>query len=74
MSVIIDKQETSVIEVDGDPTTIIIQGVGIPGADGQGVPAGGSTGEVLAKASNTNYDTEWVDLTSKMIVTSIIFG
>lgn len=28
---------------------------------GEGVPAGGTTGQVLAKASNTDYDTEWVD-------------
>ena len=31
--------------------------------NGIGVPAGGSTGQVLAKASNTDYDTEWVDQT-----------
>lgn len=31
--------------------------------NGVGVPAGGSTGQVLAKASNTDYDTEWVDQT-----------
>lgn len=31
------------------------------GGGGSGnVPAGGTTGQVLAKASNTNYDTEWV--------------
>lgn len=28
---------------------------------GEGVPAGGTTGQVLAKTSNTDYDTEWVD-------------
>lgn len=28
---------------------------------GEGVPAGGTTGQVLAKATNTDYDTEWVD-------------
>lgn len=33
---------------------------GADGADGQGVPVGGSAGEVLAKASGTDYDTEWV--------------
>ena len=27
------------------------------------VPAGGTTGQVLAKKSNTDYDTEWVDQT-----------
>lgn len=33
-----------------------------PGAGGGSgnVPAGGTTGQVLAKASNANYDTEWV--------------
>lgn len=34
---------------------------GDPGAPGIGVPAGGSTGQVLAKKSDNNYDTEWVD-------------
>ena len=46
---------------------------GEPGADGKtgpqgpagpGVAAGGTTGQVLAKKSNTNYDTEWIDPTS----------
>jgi len=30
------------------------------GPKGEGVPLGGTTGQVLAKASNANYDTEWV--------------
>lgn len=30
---------------------------------GDGVPAGGTTGQVLAKASGTDYDVEWVDQT-----------
>jgi len=34
---------------------------GADGADGVGVPAGGTTGQVLAKASATDYATEWVD-------------
>lgn len=28
------------------------------------IPAGGSTGEVLAKASNSNYDTQWVNISN----------
>lgn len=36
---------------------------GADGADGVGVPAGGTTGQVLAKATGTDYDTEWVDQT-----------
>lgn len=34
---------------------------GATGATGQGVPTGGTTGQVLAKRSGTNYDTEWVN-------------
>lgn len=36
---------------------------GADGTDGEGVPVGGTTGQVLAKASNTDYDTEWVNQT-----------
>lgn len=34
-------------------------GVGMRGIPGPGVVAGGTTGQVLKKASNTDYDTEW---------------
>lgn len=34
---------------------------GQPGAAGQGVPTGGTAGQVLAKRSGTNYDAEWVN-------------
>lgn len=33
---------------------------GPQGPAGQGVPAGGLTGQILAKQSNTDYDTHWV--------------
>jgi hypothetical protein len=32
---------------------------GTQGTPGQGVPVGGSTGQILTKQSNTNYDTIW---------------
>jgi hypothetical protein len=32
---------------------------GTNGTNGQGVPVGGTTGQVLRKVSGTNYDTEW---------------
>ena len=35
---------------------------GPAGADGQGVPTGGTKGQVLAKKSDTNYDGVWIDL------------
>jgi len=34
---------------------------GTNGADGVGIPAGGTTGQVLAKINNTNYNTQWVN-------------
>lgn len=40
-----------------------IQGVaGTQGIAGQGVPAGGTAGQFLAKNSGTDYDTHWVNL------------
>lgn len=47
---------------------------GPAGADGQGVVAGGVAGQVLAKASNADFDTEWADRTSGGTVTSVTAG
>lgn len=33
---------------------------GAAGTTGQGVPTGGTTGQVLAKTSNTNFATQWI--------------
>jgi len=46
--------------VDGADSTV----PGPAGDDGVGIPVGGSTGQVLAKNSGTDYDTEWVDPTA----------
>lgn len=35
---------------------------GPAGADGEGVPVGGTTGQVLSKASNADFDTVWITL------------
>lgn len=52
------------VGTDTDP----ILNFGIPqgatgqnGADGVGVPSGGTTGQVLKKVSGTDYDTEWAN-------------
>jgi len=37
---------------------------GDTGATGAGVATGGSAGQVLAKIDGTNYNTEWIDVTS----------
>ena len=52
--IIIETTTSEVIEVGV---------VGPQGASGQGVPVGGTTGQVLSKASGTNYDTQWVEQT-----------
>ena len=40
---------------------------GADGADGEGVPLGGTTGQILSKTSETDYDTEWVDPTTPSV-------
>ncbi len=49
LSVVIDND---VIRDDDDMPSLVL---------GARVPAGGTTGQHLAKTSNTNFDTEWVD-------------
>ena len=41
--------------------TSLVGPAGDDGEDGVGVPAGGGAGQVLAKASAADFDTEWVD-------------
>ena len=66
-----DGTSGQVLSTDGAGTfTFITGGGGTPGADGAdgadgvGVPAGGTTGQVLAKIDGTDYNTEWVDAAS----------
>jgi hypothetical protein len=48
--------------IDGQPGNPGRDGVdGQPGSPGVGVPAGGASGQVLAKASASDFDTHWVD-------------
>ena len=52
----------AVVDVTGVTETTGEQGPqGQDGDAGVGVPSGGTTGQVLKKASNTNYDTVWAD-------------
>lgn len=39
-----------------------VAGIGSHGKDGEGVVPGGTTGQVLAKSTDIDYDTQWVDL------------
>ena len=41
---------------------------GEQGPAGEGVPTGGETGQVLRKASNDDYDTEWATISSASFI------
>lgn len=44
---------------------------GVDGVDGVGVPNGGTTGQILAKIDNTDYNTQWVNPPSSAVWGSI---
>ena len=61
--IIVSSEEQKVIVTSSNPVVEVSAG-GLPGAkgsDGEGVPAGGSAGQVLAKVDGDDYNTEWVD-------------
>ena len=53
----VTTQEPSAVASEWD----LVAERGEDGDDGQGVPVGGSEGQVLAKASATDFDTAWVN-------------
>ncbi|NCW68659.1 MAG: hypothetical protein EBV86_08820 [Marivivens sp.] len=60
--------QISVIQEENTQITLAVPGhQGAGGAPGVGVPAGGTSGQVLEKASNTDYDTQWVDAATNNI-------
>lgn len=59
-----DSADLDVYQLGGSPLAWDDTGINLKGAQGNpgaGVPAGGTTGQVLAKASGTDNDTEWID-------------
>lgn len=45
--------------------------VGVPGPAGPGVPAGGLEGQIIVKASETDYDTVWVDNAAETLTATV---
>ncbi len=70
MSDIIVQTTESQTIVETDEISFITELLGNPGPTGNdgdpgvGVPVGGTTGQVLAKVSDTDFDTDWVDQTT----------
>jgi len=61
---IILSNEVNEVTLTNEVKTVEIAQKGLrgnKGADGEGVPTGGATGQVLAKVDGTDYNTEWVD-------------
>jgi hypothetical protein len=67
-----DFEGDDIVFTKDDSTTVVLEDAklelkgdtgaqGVQGEAGVGVPVGGATGQVLAKASNTDYDTAWVN-------------
>ena len=54
--------QIAVISAENTELTLAVPGhQGAGGAAGVGVPTGGTTGQILEKVSNTDYDTQWAD-------------
>lgn len=49
----------TITDADGAHSFDVMDGA--DGEDGIGIPTGGTTGQVLSKASGTDYDTTWTD-------------
>jgi hypothetical protein len=62
INVIVNDEIVNIDVIDEPVLVNVINSPGVPGAPGQGVPVGGTTGQVLAKNSATNYDTAWVNV------------
>jgi hypothetical protein len=62
LSIVVNGGGTFTASMEEGPVsfTASLAAVGPKGDTGPGVAVGGTTGQVLAKASATNYDTEWV--------------
>ena len=53
-----DMPDVQIAVIDQQDTQIALA---VPGIQGEGVPDGGTTGQLLAKASGDDYDLEWIN-------------
>lgn len=71
-SIVINEEENNIIISAGASPSVVVEqstevtleyfGNGPQGVPGPGIIPSGTTGQVLAKASNANYDTQWKTL------------
>lgn len=61
------QADISLTDTDSGDITVSTEGQGpqgIQGEPGEGVPTGGTTGQILAKDTATDYDTSWINLSA----------
>ncbi len=60
-------ENNNTVQIQNDSAVLVVNQISnvveisYPGIAGKGVPTGGNTGQVLAKKSNADYDTQWVN-------------
>ena len=62
LQLVVDEQNVINYRTTPDGTLHEIYATGPAGPAGQGVPTGGTSGQVLSKASGTDYDTTWANV------------
>jgi hypothetical protein len=69
VQLLVDSNRGVNLEIVPQPRIEVLVDKGVAGPQGpagEGVPTGGTTGQVLAKASNANYDTAWTTITGTL--------
>ena len=59
--IVVNRPPVPIILVQESPTTVVVT-TGFQGPPGVGVPAGGTTAQVLAKNSGVSGDSSWYDV------------
>jgi len=70
VQLLVDSNRGVNLEIVPQPRIEVLVDKGVEGPQGpagEGVPTGGTTGQVLAKASNANYDTVWATITGTLV-------
>lgn len=64
-------QSTITGTVSGVITGTLSGSVGVPGPAGAGLPTGGTEGQIIVKASATDYDTVWADNAAETLTATV---
>lgn len=59
VTVSVSGRPSVTIQATKPTNTVRITNVGVPGSPGQGVPTGGTAGQILKKDSGSDYDVSW---------------